>query len=227
MRVVKIDKETTENILSDLLKRSPNQYDSYADSVQEILNAVKERGDEALFDYTEKFDGCRLTPETIQVTEAEIAAAYEKVDASLVEVIRKSLVNIREYHEKQRQYSWFDSRPDGTILGQKVTALASVGVYVPGGKAAYPSSVLMNIVPAKVAGVEKIVMVTPPDKNGEVTRRLWWRLTKREQPMYTRWEAPRRSARWHTARSPSQRWIRLWARETFMWLWPKKRCTVM
>lgn len=169
MRVVKIDKETTENILSDLLKRSPNQYDSYADSVQEILNAVKERGDEALFDYTEKFDGCRLTPETIQVTEAEIAAAYEKVDASLVEVIRKSLVNIREYHEKQRQYSWFDSRPDGTILGQKVTALASVGVYVPGGKAAYPSSVLMNIVPAKVAGVEKIVMVTPPDKNGEVT----------------------------------------------------------
>ena len=169
MRVVKIDKQTTENILSDLLKRSPNQYDSYADSVQEILDAVKAKGDEALFGYTEKFDGCRLTPETLQVTEEEIAAAYEKVGDELVGVIRKSLANIREYHEKQKQYSWFDSKPDGTILGQKVTALASVGVYVPGGKAAYPSSVLMNIVPAQVAGVEKIVMVTPPDKNGEVT----------------------------------------------------------
>ncbi len=169
MRVVKIDKETTKDILSDLLKRSPNQYDSYADSVQEILDAVKEKGDEALFGYTEKFDGCKLTPETVQVTEEEIAAAYEKVGQDLVEVIRKALKNIREYHEKQKQYSWFDSKPDGTILGQKVTALASVGVYVPGGKAAYPSSVLMNIVPAQVAGVEKIVMVTPPDKNGEVT----------------------------------------------------------
>ena len=169
MRVVKIDKETTKDILSDLLKRSPNQYDSYADSVQEILDAVKEKGDEALFGYTEKFDGCKLTPETVQVTEEEIAAAYEKVGQDLVKVIRKALKNIREYHEKQKQYSWFDSKPDGTILGQKVTALASVGVYVPGGKAAYPSSVLMNIVPAQVAGVEKIVMVTPPDKNGEVT----------------------------------------------------------
>lgn len=169
MKSLKIDQKTTKNILSDFLKRSPNQYDSYADQVQQILDAVKEKGDEALFTYTEKFDGCKLTPETLQVTQEEIAAAYDKVDAGLVEVIRKALVNIREYHEKQKQYSWFDAKPDGTILGQKVTALASVGVYVPGGKAAYPSSVLMNIVPAKVAGVEKIVMVTPPDKNGEVT----------------------------------------------------------
>ena len=169
MRVVKIDKETTKDILSDLLKRNPNQYGSYADSVQEILDAVKEQGDEALFAYTEKFDGCKLTADTIQVTKEEIEEAYSQVDASLVEVIRKALVNIRDYHEKQKQYSWFDAQPDGTILGQKVTALASVGVYVPGGKAAYPSSVLMNIVPAQVAGVEKIVMVTPPDKNGKVT----------------------------------------------------------
>lgn len=169
MKTLKINKETTKNILNDLLKRSPNNYDSYAGQVQAILDDVKEKGDEALFGYTLKFDGCALSSDTVQVTKEEIAAAYEKVDDSLVGIIRKALVNIREYHEKQKQYSWFDSKPDGTILGQKVTPLSSVGVYVPGGKAAYPSSVLMNIVPAKVAGVEKIVMVTPPDKNGEVT----------------------------------------------------------
>ena len=169
MRVLKVNKENTKNILSDLLKRSPNNYDQYAGTVQGILDEIKEKGDEALFAYTEKFDKCKLTKDTIQVTEEEIKAAYEKVDDSLVEVIRKSLVNIREYHEKQKRNSWFDAKPDGTILGQKMTALASVGVYVPGGKAAYPSSVLMNIVPAKVAGVDEIVMVTPPGKDGKVT----------------------------------------------------------
>ena len=169
MRIEKLTESTKKNLLEDLLKRSPNSYGKYEASVQQILNDVKEKGDEALFAYTEKFDKCKLTKDTIQVTEEEIKAAYEKVDDSLVEVIRKSLVNIREYHEKQKRNSWFDAKPDGTILGQKMTALASVGVYVPGGKAAYPSSVLMNIVPAKVAGVEKIVMVTPPNKEGEVT----------------------------------------------------------
>ena len=169
MKSLKVNKENTKNILNDLLKRSPNNYDAYAGKVQVILDDVKEKGDEALFGYTEKFDQCHLTADTVQVTKEEIQAAYEKVDDSLVDIIRKALVNIRTYHEKQKQYSWFDSQPNGTILGQKVTPLSSVGVYVPGGKAAYPSSVLMNIVPAKVAGVEKIVMVTPPDKNGEVT----------------------------------------------------------
>lgn len=169
MRTLRVTKENTKNILSDLLKRSPNNYGQYATAVQEILDAVKETGDAALFSYTEKFDRCKLTAETVQVTEEEIQKAYEQVDASLVDVIRKALVNIREYHERQKRNSWFDAKPDGTILGQKMTPLASVGVYVPGGKAAYPSSVLMNIVPAKVAGVEKIVMVTPPDKNGAVT----------------------------------------------------------
>ena len=169
MKSLKVNKENTKNILNDLLKRSPNNYDAYAGKVQVILDDVKEKGDEALFGYTEKCDQCHLTADTVQVTKEEIQAAYEKVDDSLVDIIRKALVNIRTYHEKQKQYSWFDSQPNGTILGQKVTALSSVGVYVPGGKAAYPSSVLMNIVPAKVAGVEKIVMVTPPDKNGEVT----------------------------------------------------------
>ncbi|MBQ6392874.1 MAG: histidinol dehydrogenase [Eubacterium sp.] len=169
MRKQIVDKETTKNILDDLLKRSPGHYDQYAERVQEILDNVKKNGDQALFDYTSRFDGCQLTADTIQVTEKEIADAYDKVDQDLIDVIRKSLNNIRHFHEKQWQTSWFDSQPNGTILGQKVMPLASVGVYVPGGKAAYPSSVLMNIVPAKVAGVERIVMVTPPDKKGEIT----------------------------------------------------------
>ena len=169
MKIIKVNKNTAKNILSDLLKRSPDNYDEYADRVQSILDDVREHGDEALFSFTRRFDGCDLHADTVRVTKEEIHAAYEKVDDSLVEVIRKALVNIRDFHEKQRQSSWFDTKPDGTILGQKITALAAAGVYVPGGKAAYPSSVLMNIVPAKVAGVERIVMVTPPDRCGEVT----------------------------------------------------------
>ncbi len=150
------------------MKRSPNQYGEYEETVNEILETVKEKGDEALFDYTERFDGVRIAPENVRVTEQEIEDAYTQVDGHLVEIIRKSLANIREYHQKQVRYSWFDSKPDGTLLGQKVTALERVGVYVPGGKAVYPSSVLMNIVPAKVAGVDKIIMTTPPGKDGKV-----------------------------------------------------------
>ena len=137
--------------------------------MQKILNEVKEKKDEALFAYTEQFDGFALNAENIRVTKEEIEEAYELVDANLITIIRKALANIRDYHAKQMQYSWFDSKPDGTILGQKVTALQRVGVYVPGGKAAYPSSVLMNILPAKVAGVSEIVMVTPPGRDGKVT----------------------------------------------------------
>lgn len=168
MRIVKLTEQERANILENLLKRSPSQYGEYEEKVKEILEAVKEKGDEALFAYTEKFDGVRIAPETIRVTEQEIQEAYAQVDAHLVEIIRKSLANIREYHQKQVRYSWFDSKPDGTLLGQKVTALERVGVYVPGGKAVYPSSVLMNIVPAKVAGVDKIIMTTPPGKDGKV-----------------------------------------------------------
>ena len=169
MRIEKLNENTKKNLLDDLLKRSPNNYGKFEASVQEILNAVKEKGDEAVFEYTEKFDGVRLDAEHFLVTEEEIAEAYEQVDDELIAIIRKALVNIRDYHQKQMQYSWFDSKPDGTILGQKVTALQRVGVYVPGGKAAYPSSVLMNIMPAKVAGVDEIIMVTPPGKDGKVT----------------------------------------------------------
>ena len=169
MKILKVNKENTKNIQRDLLKRSPASYDGYERAVRDILEDIKERGDEAMFSYTEKFDGCKLDAGSLQVTSEEIREAYDQVDPGLVEVIRKALVNIRSYHEKQRRNSWFDAQPDGTILGQKITPLASVGVYVPGGKAAYPSSVLMNIVPAKVAGVARIVMVTPPDQEGKVT----------------------------------------------------------
>lgn len=169
MRIEKLDQNTKKNLLEDLLKRSPNSYGKYEESVRVILDTVKERGDDALFEYTKKFDGADVNAANILVTEEEIEEAYETVDPGLIEVIRKALVNIRSYHEKQMQYSWFDSSPDGTILGQKVTPLAKVGVYVPGGKAAYPSSVLMNIMPAKVAGVDEIIMVTPPGKDGKVT----------------------------------------------------------
>ena len=168
MRTVRLTEETKKNILEDLLKRSPNQYKEYTEKVEAILKDVQENGDKAVFGYTEKFDKAVLTSETVRVTEDEIAEAYEKLPARTVEVIRKAIVNIRSYHEKQRRNSWFDAQPDGTILGQKITPIASVGVYVPGGKAAYPSSVLMNVLPAKVAGVERIAMVTPPGADGKV-----------------------------------------------------------
>lgn len=168
MQCIKLTRETKQDLLEQLLKRSPNQYGVFEERVKEILETVKKNGDSAILDYTERFDGVRLTPETLRVTREEIDRAYEEVDPSLLAVIRKSLVNIRSYHEKQKKYSWFDSTENGTILGQKITPLQTVGVYVPGGKAVYPSSVLMNVVPAKVAGVQKIVMTTPPGRDGRI-----------------------------------------------------------
>ena len=169
MRIQKLTEETKQNLLQDLLKRSPDSYGEYEERVAAILKQVKEKGDEALFAYTEQFDHAHLTKETVRVSEEEIAEAYEKTDEKLIGVIRKALENIRSYHEKQKQYSWFDSKPDGTLLGQKVTPLKRVGVYVPGGKAVYPSSVLMNVIPARIAGVDEIIMVTPPGKDGKVS----------------------------------------------------------
>lgn len=168
MRTVTLTKETTKDILENLLKRSPNQYGSYETAVREILAKIQEEGDGALFAYTKKFDRAEITEQNVRVTDEEIREAYETVDPALMDVIRKSLVNIRNYHEKQKQNSWFTSSEDGTMLGQKVTPLEKVGVYVPGGKAVYPSSVLMNIVPAKVAGVDRIIMTTPPGPDGKV-----------------------------------------------------------
>ena len=168
MRILKLTSESKKNILENLLKRSPNSYGEYESAVNDILSNVKTEGDKALFQYTKDFDKADINSSNVVVTQEEIDEAYNLVDKNLLNVIRKALVNIRSFHEKQKQYSWFDSKPDGTMLGQKVTALSRVGVYVPGGKAAYPSSVLMNVIPAKVAGVEEIIMCTPPGKDGKV-----------------------------------------------------------
>ncbi len=168
MRILQLSNETKNNILEDLLKRSPNSYGEFESRVAAIIDQVREKGDEAIFSYTKQFDGADINAQNILVTKEEIEEAYETVAPELLDVIRKALVNIREYHEKQRQYSWFDSKDNGIILGQKVTPLQRVGVYVPGGKAVYPSSVLMNVLPAKVAGVEEIVMTTPPGKDGKI-----------------------------------------------------------
>lgn len=167
MRIVDLTKETMEKIQDTLLRRSPSQYGEYEARVGEIVQDVARRGDEALFSYTEQFDRAKVTRETVRVTEEEVAAAYSQVDPELVAVMRKSIENIRSYHEKQKRNSWFEER-EGAILGQKVTPLGTVGVYVPGGKAAYPSSVLMNIIPAKVAGVGRIIMMTPPGSDGQI-----------------------------------------------------------
>lgn len=168
MKIVKLDAEAKKDMLNNLLKRSPNQYDTYMETVSLIIEDVKANGNHALFAYTKKFDLADINTDNILVTEAEYEEAYQTVAPEVIEVIRKAAINIKSYHEKQRQYSWFDSEPNGVILGQKVTPLSSVGVYVPGGKAAYPSSVLMNVLPARVAGVKQVIMVTPPDKNGKI-----------------------------------------------------------
>lgn len=169
MKIVRLDQKMKQDILTGLLKRDSSQYQEYSEAVHKIIENIKVNKDQALFDYTRQFDRADLNQETVQVSQAEIDQAYQLVDPEVLAVMKKSLQQIRAYHEKQIQYGWFDSKPDGTILGQKVSALARVGVYVPGGKAAYPSSVLMNIVPAKVAGVKEIIMVTPPDRDGRVT----------------------------------------------------------
>ena len=168
MRIVKLTAESKKGLLEDLLQRSPNHYGQYESAVAEIIETVKKGGDEALFSYTEKFDHCKMDAAHIRVTREEIDEAYQKVDADFVEVMKKSAANIRAFHEKQLRNSWFDPKPDGTILGMKILPIAIAGVYVPGGKAAYPSSVLMNVLPAKVAGVERIIMTTPPGADGKI-----------------------------------------------------------
>ncbi len=168
MRITKLSGSTKQGILNNLLKRSPNNYSAYEKTVSEIIDRVRREGDRALFDYTLKFDGFALQPENIRVTKEEIAAAYEQLDEQLIRVIRRSAENIRAFHARQLRNSWFDAKEDGTILGMKITAIEKAGVYVPGGKAAYPSSVLMNIIPAKVAGVSEIIMTTPPGPDGRV-----------------------------------------------------------
>lgn len=168
MRIVKLTNETKNNILESLLKRSPNSYGEYESTVNDIIENVRKNKDEALFEYTLKFDKFELNKENIKVTRAEIEEAYKEVDASLIEVMKHSAENIRVFHEKQLRNSWIVTKDDGSILGQRILPIEISGVYVPGGKAAYPSSVLMNIIPAKVAGVKRIIMTTPPNSEGKV-----------------------------------------------------------
>lgn len=168
MRILELNESTKSSLLNDLLKRSPNNYKEYEDVVEGIVNDVRDKGDEALFEYTLKFDKCKIDESNVEVTKAEIEDAYKKLDDKLIEVLKKAASNIRSYHELQKRNSWINTREDGVILGQKITAIEKAGVYVPGGTAAYPSSVLMNIIPAKVAGVEEIIMLTPPNKDGEM-----------------------------------------------------------
>jgi len=168
MRIIKLDEENKKNILSDLLKRDPNQYDTYAERVAEILKEVKQNRDAAVLAYTKKFDGADLTADQLLVTQAEIDEALRLVDPELMGVMERSAQNIREFHTKQLRYSWFDTKEDGSLLGQRVTPIGRVGIYVPGGTAPLSSTVLMNLIPAKVAGVPEIVMTTPPGKDGKV-----------------------------------------------------------
>ncbi len=168
MKIIELTGETKKNLLEDLLKRSPNNYSQYEATVNAIIENVKAKGDRALFDYTLQFDQFALTPENIRVTRKEVEEAYQQLETGLVEVMREAAENIRAFHVKQLRNSWFDAREDGTILGMKLTPLARVGVYVPGGKAAYPSSVLMNVIPARVAGVGEIIMTTPPNGEGKI-----------------------------------------------------------
>lgn len=168
MRIIELNDTTRNNLLENLLKRSPNSYGQYEQTVNEIIEQVRTKGDEALFGYTLKFDKCEITADNVKVTDEEIKEAYEKVDPELVKVMKKSAANIIKFHEKQLHNSWFIPEDNGTILGQKITPIEISGVYVPGGKAAYPSSVLMNVLPAKVAGVSRIIMTTPPGADGKV-----------------------------------------------------------
>ena len=168
MRIIELNQETKDSLLENLLKRSPGNYGQYEQTVNEIIADVRARKDQALFEYTSRFDKCELTKETIKVTEEEIEEAYAAISPEFIEVMKKSAHNIRSFHEKQLHSSWIIPKDDGTILGQKILPIAISGVYVPGGKAAYPSSVLMNVLPAKVAGVSRIIMTTPPGADGKV-----------------------------------------------------------
>lgn len=168
MRICKLTNETKKELLGNLLQRNPGNYAEYENTVNEIITNVRNSGDKALFDYTLKFDKFDVSKDTIKVTKEEIADAYNELSDDFIDVMKKSAENIRAFHEKQKRNSWIDTKEDGSILGQRILPIEISGVYVPGGKAAYPSSVLMNVVPAKVAGVERIIMCTPPSKDGKV-----------------------------------------------------------
>lgn len=168
MRTVRLTADTQRDILDSLLKRSPNNYSEYEDIVADIIKNVRENGDQAVFSYTKQFDKWEIDQDNVRVSDGEIEEAFNAIDTRFIEVMKKSADNIARFHKKQLHNSWIDPKPDGSILGQKILPIAVSGVYVPGGKAAYPSSVLMNVIPAKVAGVRKIIMTTPAGADGKV-----------------------------------------------------------
>lgn len=168
MRIVELNQQNTKNLLENLLKRSPVSYGEYERTVSEIIRNVRERGDEALFEYTRRFDKCSLDAQSVRVSGEEIQRARDEVSPAFLQVMENAAANIIRFHEKQRRNSWFEPQEDGSILGQKLTPIAVSGVYVPGGKAPYPSSVLMNVLPARVAGVSRIIMTTPPGPDGKI-----------------------------------------------------------
>lgn len=168
MKTVRLTADTQKDLLDSLLKRSPNNYSEYEDVVADIVNNVRQNGDRAVFEYTKKFDKWDIDADSIRVTEAEIEEAFKAAEEEFVDVLKRAAANIEDFHRKQLRNSWIDTKPDGSILGQRILPIAISGVYVPGGKAAYPSSLLMNVIPAKVAGVEKVIMTTPAGPDGKV-----------------------------------------------------------
>ena len=168
MKIIDLNEKTKAELLDNLLRRSPANYTEYENTVAEIIRNVREGKDKALFEYTEKFDHTKMDAAHIRVQPQEILAAYDSLDPELIRVMKKSAENIRIFHEKQKRNSWIETKDDGSILGQRIIPIEISGVYVPGGKAAYPSSVLMNVIPAKVAGVRRIIMTTPPQKDGSI-----------------------------------------------------------
>lgn len=227
MKTVRLTKDSQRDLLDSLLKRSPNNYGQYESVVADIIANVREKGDEAVFDYTSQFDKWNCNADNIRVTDAEIEKAYAEADAAFVAVMEKSAANIRDFHQKQLRNSWIDTRPDGSILGQRILPIAVSGVYVPGGKAAYPSSVLMNVIPAKVAGVERIVMTTPAGADGKVNPALW--LPQRLQVLmkFIRWAARRQSPRWLLARKAFRKWTRSRDPAIFLWRWQRRHVSAM
>ncbi len=168
IRIIKYDDNEGKKLFEALLSRSQLEHGNVQEIVNGILSDIKTRGDEALFEYTKKFDKYDVNKDNILVTKEETEKAFGLVDGGFIEIIKRSAERIRKFHEKQKTNSWLEPAPNGEMLGQLIRPLEKVGVYVPGGKAAYPSSVLMNIIPAKVAGVNEIIMTTPPSKDGSI-----------------------------------------------------------
>ena len=167
MKISKLNRENMSALLEHMQKRRPSSFPEQEAAVAKILEDVRTGGDKALFEYTMKFDHASLDADSLTVSEEEIREAYAKTGEDFVRIVREAAARIRAFHEKQKERSWFDTQPDGSFLGQRVIPLQKVGLYAPGGTASYPSSVLMNVIPAKIAGVPDIILCTPCGADGK------------------------------------------------------------